>query len=215
MKKKLYIGTDHNSLSVNDNVEMIQDIRNIQEQQANEWFIGAHGGEFFPAVNQEKFLNKMKSFFRIHNEKKVKSDLMFKGAAGENESMQIVLWRILLATFSKSPEAVNIIHVHACHSGAAQNYLKSVPGNFVLCTYSKENKSTITEFSKILYENRFKTTNLIDFISDNFHLLASVNFKISYKFDKKISSFSLDSDKITNITDSEKLKLFLNKEYNK
>ncbi|ABV79287.1 hypothetical protein A1I_04750 [Rickettsia bellii OSU 85-389] len=168
-----------------------------------------------PPVDQKLITNKIKSFFKISSTKK--SDFLFYIPPENDNYYQIgivgidMLYNISNAT---PKHAINIVHIHSCHSGAAHNYLNYVTGNLILCTYSKEDKITSEGISQKLYENRFQTQNLVDFISNNFHLLAAVNFKISYKLGNKVYSFALDSSKIANTNTVEVLVLFLDNEYN-
>ncbi|ABV79286.1 hypothetical protein A1I_04745 [Rickettsia bellii OSU 85-389] len=48
MKKKLYKAVDVKSNYDNDNIEIIKDIRKIENQSENEWFVVVHRSEYFP-----------------------------------------------------------------------------------------------------------------------------------------------------------------------
>lgn len=110
----------------------------------------------------------------------------------------------------------NIVHIFSCHSGAAQHHLKDINGNIVLCTYSKAGDVSIVQLGQNNYDARIKNdSSLVEYIRDNFHLLAASDFSISYKLDNQIHNFSLSADKIKNMQSIEELPVFLHKEYEK
>lgn len=84
----------------------------------------------------------------------------------------------------------------------------------MLCTYNKATDANIVRLAQNNYDARTNNDSpLIEYIRDNFHLLAASDFSISYKLNNQIYNFSLSSDKIKNMKSIKELSTLLSKKY--
>jgi FAD synthase len=187
----------------------IQEIKTLSESalgSGKEYFINAHGGEELSLWEGIKsYFTPVPSFLSLD---------LFAEDESETDILDIILLNKIQNNTAENQ--CNIVHIFSCHSGAAQHHLNDINGNIVLCTYSKAGDVSIVQLGQNNYDARIKNdSSLVEYIRDNFHLLAASDFSISYKLYNQIHNFSLSADKIKNMQSIEELPVFLHKEYEK
>ncbi|MCX4080028.1 hypothetical protein N7280_05450 [Rickettsia rhipicephali] len=209
MQKILLKGPDISMKNENPDIQEIKTLADLPSGTDSEYFINAHGSEFFYKPINLGLWGKIKSYFMP--EPSYLSMSIFS-----DEGTTSVLDITLLNKIQNNTTAnqCNIVHIFSCHSGAAQHHLDWIQGNMVLCTYNKASDGNIIRLAQSNYDARTKNDSLlIEYIRDNFHLLAASDFSISYKLDEQIYSFSLSANKIKNMKSIAELPAFLHKEY--
>ncbi|ABV85030.1 hypothetical protein RMA_0967 [Rickettsia massiliae MTU5] len=209
MRKILLKGPDISMKNKNPDIQEIKTLADLPSGTGSEYFINAHGSEFFSKPINLGLWGKIKSYFMPEPSYLSMSIL-------SDEGIISVLDIILLNKIQNNTTAnqCNIVHIFSCHSGAAQHHLDWIQGNMVLCTYNKASDGNIIRLAQSNYDARTKNDSLlIEYIRDNFHLLAASDFSISYKLDEQIYSFSLSANEIKNMKSIEELPAFLHKEY--
>ncbi|AFB20903.1 ankyrin repeat domain-containing protein [Rickettsia canadensis] len=198
MQKILLKGRNVNIKNPNPNIKEIKTLAELPSGTGHEYFINLHGSE-------------IKSFF-----KKDYSFLYITGLSAEDGTKISILDITLLNNIQNGIHAdqCNIVHIYSCYSGAAQHHLNCIHGNIVLCTYNKASDVNVILLAQSNYDARIKNdSSLIEYIRDNFHLLAASDFSISYKLDDQIYNFSLSADEIKKMKSIEELPAFLHKAY--
>ncbi|KJV62647.1 phage T7 capsid assembly family protein [Rickettsia amblyommatis str. Ac/Pa] len=193
----------------NPDIQEIKTLADLPSGTGSEYFINAHGSEFFYKPTNLGLWGKIKSYFMSEPSYLSMSIFSDKGTTS-------VLDITLLNKIQNNTTAnqCNIVHIFSCHSGAAQHHLDWVQGNMVLCTYNKASDANIIRLAQNNYDARTKNDSLlIEYVRDNFHLLVASDFSISYKLDDQIYSFSLSANKIKNMKSIVELPAFLHKEY--
>jgi len=209
MQKILLIGPDIMVHNENPDIKEIKTLADLPSATGSEYFIHAHGSEFFHEPTNLGLSGKSKSYCMPEP-----SYLALDIPADEDTTVVLDLVLLNKIHNNTTEDQCNIVHIFSCHSGAAQHHLDDVQGNMVLCTYSKAGDVSIVQLGQDNYDARIKNdSSLIEYIRDNFHLLAASDFSISYKLGNQIHNFSLSADKIKNMTSIEKLSAFLHKEY--
>lgn len=181
MKKILLQGPDIdiNAFSGQENLLIIYKNEEINKyfetpHIAHELFIYAHGCECFQEKNVLSYL-----FLQLPN----------KNNSNNLESANSILSKIVTNTIDNK---LNIIHIFACHAGAAHHNLQEVKGNFILCTYASPKNTLWSCRIENLFNIRNNSNNLGEFIINNLPLLANEEFTISYKLDSdNIKTFNL------------------------
>ncbi|CAA15056.1 hypothetical protein [Rickettsia prowazekii] len=209
MQKILIEGYDISKDNANPDIKEIRNLDHLPSAKACEYFIHAHGAEFFYQNSHLGLLGKIQSYFMPDPSY---LSLTMSSNGGATPMLDITL----LNKIQRNTPAnqCNIVHIFSCCSGAAQHHLDFIEGNIVLCTYNKASDNNVTQLANSNYETRIKKhSSLIEYIHDNFHLLVASDFSISYKLDNEIYNFSLSSDNIKNMKSIEELPVFLYKEY--
>ncbi|ALA62052.1 hypothetical protein [Rickettsia amblyommatis] len=209
MQKILLQGPDISMTNENPDIQAIKTLADLPSGTGSEYFINAHGSEFFYKPTNLGLWGKIKSYFMSEPSYLSMSIFSDKGTTS-------VLDITLLNKIQNNTTAnqCNIVHIFSCHSGAAQHHLDWVQGNMVLCTYNKASDANIIRLAQNNYDARTKNDSLlIEYVRDNFHLLVASDFSISYKLDDQIYSFSLSANKIKNMKSIVELPAFLHKEY--
>ncbi|ALN41077.1 hypothetical protein ASQ44_02530 [Rickettsia rhipicephali] len=209
MQKILLKGPDITMKNENPDIQEIKTLADLPSGTGSEYFINAHGSEFFYKPINLGLWGKIKSYF-------MPKPSYLSMSIFSDEGTTSVLDITLLNKIQNNTTAnqCNIVHIFSCHSGAAQHHLDWIQGNVVLCTYNKASDGNIIRLAQSNYDARTKNdSSLIEYIRDNFHLLAASDFSISYKLDEQIYSFSLSANKIKNMKSIEELSAFLHKEY--
>lgn len=98
---------------------------------------------------------------------------------------------------NSTTNAIPVVHLLSCFSGAAQDNLNQVSGDVILCTYANPNKTYIGGFDSTFIKSRASHNSLTSHILDNFYILASVGFAISVKIGGKIFSYKTNSSVFT------------------
>ncbi|AAY61197.1 phage T7 capsid assembly family protein [Rickettsia felis str. Pedreira] len=208
MQKILLKGPD---VSMKNKTPDIKEIKTLDELLSGpgEYFINAHGSEFFYKPTNLGLWGKIKSYFMPEP-----SYLSMSIFSDEDTTSVLDITLLNKIQNNTTENHCNIVHIFSCHSGAAQHHLDYVQGNMVLCTYNKACDANIILLAQNNYDARTKNdSSLIEYIRDNFHLLAASNFSISYKLDNQIHNFSLSAGKIKNMKSIEELLAFLHKKY--
>ncbi|QQV75412.1 hypothetical protein H6P87_00968 [Rickettsia tillamookensis] len=209
MQKILLKGPDVSIKNENPDIKEIKTLADLPSATDSEYFINAHGSEFFYKPTNLGLWGKIKSYFMPEP-----SYLLISTFADEGTTSVLDITLLNKIQNNTTENQCNIVHIFSCHSGAAQHHLDYVQGNMVLCTYNKAGDANIMQLAQNNYDARTKNdSSLIEYIRDNFHLLAASNFSISYKLDNQIHNFSLSADKIKNMKSIEELPAFLHKEY--
>ncbi|ABV73291.1 30S ribosomal protein S21 [Rickettsia canadensis str. McKiel] len=198
MQKILLKGRNVNIKNPNPNIKEIKTLAELPSGTGHEYFINSHGLEI------KSFLKKDYSFLYI------------TGLSAEDGTKISILDITLLNNIQNGIHAdqCNIVHIYSCYSGAAQHHLNCIHGNIVLCTYNKASDVNVILLAQSNYDARIKNdSSLIEYIRDNFHLLAASDFSISYKLDDQIYNFSLSADEIKKMKSIEELPAFLHKKY--
>ncbi|AAU04065.1 hypothetical protein [Rickettsia typhi] len=209
MQKILLQGYDINMNNTNPDIKEMRTLNDLPSAKACEYFIYAHGSEFFYQNSHLGLLGRIQLYF-------MPDPSYLSVSILSDEGVTSMLDITLLNKIQRNTPVnqCNIVHIFSCHSGAAQHHLNFIEGNIVLCTYNKASDSNVIQLAKSNYETRTKNhSSLIEYIHDNFHLLVASDFSISYKLDNKIYNFSFSADKIKNMKSIEELPSFLYKEY--
>ncbi|HJD54931.1 MAG TPA: hypothetical protein LFW11_06375 [Rickettsia endosymbiont of Proechinophthirus fluctus] len=209
MQKILFKGPNISMKNENPDIKEIKTLADLPSGTGSEYFINAHGSEFFYKPTDLGLWGKIKSYFMP--EPSYLSISIFS-----DEGTTPVLDITLLNKIQNNTTAnqCNIVHIFSCHSGAAQHHLDWIQGNMVLCTYNKASDANIMRLAQNNYDARTKNDFLlIEYIRDYFHLLVASDFSISYKLDDQIYSFSLSANKIKKMKSIAELPVFLHKEY--
>ncbi|BBJ31943.1 hypothetical protein RAS_10520 [Rickettsia asiatica] len=209
MQKILLKGPDISMKNENPDIKEIKTLADLPSGTGSEYFINAHGSEFFYKPTNLGLWGKIKSYFMPEP-----SYLSMSIFSDEGTTSMLDITLLNKIQNNTTENQCNIVHIFSCHSGAAQHHLDWIQGNMVLCTYNKASDANIILLAQNNYDARTKNdSSLIEYIRDNFHLLAASDFSISYKLDDQIYSFSLSANKIKNMKSIEELPAFLHKEY--
>ncbi|URW77429.1 hypothetical protein NBT09_05335 [Rickettsia conorii subsp. raoultii] len=210
MQKILLKGPDISMKNENPDIQEIKTLADLPSGTGSEYFINVHGSEFFYKPTNLGLWGKIKSYFMPEP-----SYLSMSIFADEGTTSVLDITLLNKIQNNTTANQCNIVHIFSCHSGAAQHHLDWIQGNMVLCTYNKASDANIIQLAQNNYDARTKKNNslLIEYIRDNFHLLAASDFSISYKLDDQIYSFSLSANKIKNMKSIAELRAFLHQEY--
>ena len=210
MQKILLKGPDISMKNENPDIQEIKTLADLPSGTGSEYFINVHGSEFFYKPTNLGLWGKIKSYFMPEP-----SYLSMSIFADEGTTSVLDITLLNKIQNNTTANQCNIVHIFSCHSGAAQHHLDWIQGNMVLCTYNKASDANIIQLAQNNYDARTKKNDslLIEYIRDNFHLLAASDFSISYKLDDQIYSFSLSANKIKNMKSIAELRAFLHKEY--
>ncbi|MFV9918002.1 MAG: hypothetical protein AB8V70_03800 [Rickettsia conorii subsp. raoultii] len=210
MQKILLKGPDISMKNENPDIQEIKTLADLPSGTGSEYFINVHGSEFFYKPTNLGLWGKIKSYFMPEP-----SYLSMSIFADEGTTSVLDITLLNKIQNNTTANQCNIVHIFSCHSGAAQHHLDWIQGNMVLCTYNKASDANIIQLAQNNYDARTKKNDslLIEYIRDNFHLLAASDFSISYKLDDQIYSFSLSANKIKNMKSIAELRAFLHQEY--
>ncbi|MFV9932589.1 MAG: hypothetical protein AB8V27_04625, partial [Rickettsia slovaca] len=209
MQKILFKGPNISMKNENPDIKEIKTLADLPSGTGSEYFINAHGSEFFYKPTNLGLWGKIKSYFMPEP-----SYLSMSIFSDEGTTSVLDITMLNKIQNNTIANQCNIVHIFSCHSGAAQHHLDWIQGNMVLCTYNKASDANIVRLAQNNYDARTKNDFLlIEYIRDHFHLLVASDFSISYKLDDQIYSFSLSANKIKKMKSIAELPAFLHKEY--
>ncbi|BAK96901.1 hypothetical protein [Rickettsia japonica] len=208
MQKILFKGPNISVRNVNSDIKEIKTLAELPSGTGSEYFISAHGLEFFYKPTNLGLVGRIKSYFMPEP-----SYLSMRIFSDEGTTSVLDITLLNKIQNNTTANQCNIVHIFSCHSGAAQHHLDWIQGNMVLCTYNKASDANIVLLAQNNYDARTKNDSLFEYIREHFHLLVASDFSISYKLDDQIYSFSLSANKIKQMKSIKELPAFLHKEY--
>ncbi|HJD55936.1 MAG TPA: hypothetical protein LFW21_04805 [Rickettsia endosymbiont of Pyrocoelia pectoralis] len=198
-----------------------------EKHEANEIFINAHGGTIIKE-EASSYLSKnenvndrdglLRSFDLSYSDslEQLPSHLFLQLYKEENQGRSLLVNSILSKIINNTEDNIpNIVHIFSCFSGAAHNYLKSVEGNIVLCTYASQENVSRGMVAQATFQNYNTATNLIDFIVKNLLFLTGSSFAVTYKSGNAIYPLKFDIKDIENINNPTDITKFMQAQYKK